>query len=273
VSLLVTALNTITVSNVSKSFGNLEVLKDVSFEIRDKEFVSIVGPSGCGKTTLLKIISGLISPDCGQVRIKGEAPELACAKRSIGFIFQNTHLLPWRNVKENIRLPLEIISKNPEKEEERIGKLLRFMGLEKFEKYYPGELSRGMRKRVSIARALSFEPEFLLMDEPFAPLDELLRERMNLELLRILRHERSMVSSIIFVTHSLREAVFLSDRVIVLSALPATMVKDMPIHLPKKRGIELRESEVVSHSVRRLRKLIMEDVLQRDSDMSGKGAG
>jgi NitT/TauT family transport system ATP-binding protein len=239
--------------NVCKGFGGRRVLDGVSFDVGDKEFVSIVGPSGCGKTTLLRIIAGLASPDSGSVLVEGEPPERAREKKAFGLVPQNDCLLPWRNVAENVGLPLEIILDGAFRKE-RISELLELVELGAFGESYPHELSRGMRERVAIARALSFEPKILLMDEPFASLDALLRERMNLELLRVLRHENGTASSIVFVTHSLREAVFLSDRVIVLSPRPATVAGSERIRLPERRTIELRDCETVSQTVRRLKK-------------------
>lgn len=214
----------IKVEGLSKYYGKLHVLDNISFEVSDGEFISVIGSSGCGKTTLLKIIGGLISPSKGQTIIRDNPSELALKRRDIGFVFQNSNLLPWRNSLENVELPLEIIGKdnsslsNPKK-------LLKIVGLGGFETAYPKELSGGMQQRVAIARALTFEPLILLMDEPFGALDEIIRNKMNLELLRIWKEEKTTISTIIFVTHSISEAVFLSDKVIVLSKRPAIIEK------------------------------------------------
>lgn len=224
-------------NGLTKYYSNLPVLENINLQVNEGEFVSIIGPSGCGKTTLLKIIGGLREPTKGQICIDGESVKIALQKRQFGFVFQDPVLLPWRNVVKNIELPLEIMG---EKISPKILKnLLKIVRLEGFENYYQNELSGGMKQRVSIARALAFTPPVLLMDEPFGALDEITRNHMNLELLRILGEEKT-TSTVIFVTHSISEAVFLSDRVVVLSKRPAKIEKIIDIDLPKPRNAKTK---------------------------------
>jgi len=222
--------------------GHIQALSDVSFQVKKGDFVSVIGPSGCGKSTLLKIVGGLLVPDKGEVWIEGETAIEARKKAKFGFVFQNPVLLPWRTALENTLLPLEIIS-------ERVGadnsawaepeKLLGLVGLGGFERKYPRELSGGMQQRVAISRALVFNPCILLMDEPFGALDEMTRDKMNIDLLRICSKTGKTV---IFVTHSIPEAIFLSDKVVVLSQRPANVKTIMDIDLPRPRTRETRES-------------------------------
>jgi NitT/TauT family transport system ATP-binding protein len=230
-------LEIIKLENVSKTFGELEVIRDISFEVMDGEFLSIIGPSGCGKTTVLRLISGLDLPAKGKVLFKEK--EVNKPTKQIGFVFQESALFPWRTVKRNIEFPLEL-HKNGTSKEERDRKSKRYVelvGLEGFEKAYPHQLSGGMKQRASLARALAAEPEALLMDEPFASLDALSRERMQVELHRIWEKEKK---TIIFVTHSVEEALFLSDRIIVLTSRPAEIKEEIHIDLerPRDRGSE-----------------------------------
>jgi NitT/TauT family transport system ATP-binding protein len=222
--------------NVSHFYNSLHVLDNVGLQANEGEFVSVVGPSGCGKTTLLKILGGLLQPSGGSISVKDSSIDVAVKRRDFGFVFQNPVLLPWRTVLQNIQLPLEIIGdKTPFAESE---KLLELVGLEDFSDYYPAALSGGMKQRVAIARALVFNPDILLMDEPFGALDELTRERLNLELLRIWQETKK---TIIFVTHSISEAVFLSNRVVVLSERPAKIggVRKIELPFPRTSGIKL----------------------------------
>jgi len=228
----------IDVQNIKHSFNSLNVLNDISLRIEEGEFVSVIGPSGCGKTTLLKILGGLLPPSHGNITIKDSSLDIAIKRRDFGFVFQNPVLLPWRTVLQNIELPLEIIGdQTPFAESE---KLLELLGLKGFGKYYPKALSGGMKQRVAIARALVFNPDILLMDEPFGALDELTRERLNLELLKIWEQ---MHKTIIFITHSISEAVFLSNRVIVLSERPAKIDEIKEIDLPFPRTIAVKQSK------------------------------
>jgi len=205
------------VENLRKSYGNLKVLDGVSFTASEGEFVCILGESGCGKTTILKIIAGLESFDEGRVEFKGGR---------IGFVFQDDRLLPWRSVRENILFALKAFKMR----EEKLNELIEFVGLKGFENYYPKQLSGGMRQRVGIARALAIEPDLLLMDEPFANLDARTRERMQEELLRLV-----IGKTVVFVTHSIEEAAFLADKIVILSPRPAKVLKSLQVNLPKPR--------------------------------------
>ena len=226
---------------LSKNYGNLPVLNELNLQIFKGEFISVIGPSGCGKTTLLKIINGLTEPTKGDIEFQGKPVKEALKQRQFGFVFQNPVLLPWRDVAQNVKLPLEILgsadSNNSSKD------LLKLVGLEGFENYYPHQLSGGMQQRVAMARALIFEPAILLMDEPFGALDEITRDNMNLELLRVWQAETNATSTIIFVTHSIAEAVFLSDRVVVFSKRPAKIKKVLDIDLPRPRNMEIKSTK------------------------------
>lgn len=230
----------LSIRNVKKIFqtrdGELEALGDVSFDVYPGEFVSIVGPSGCGKTTLMKILAGLLPKSAGQIVVDEEHFD---PTREVGFVFQKALLLHWRRVLDNVLLPIEILKMSKNANRQRAQELLELVGLQGFESSYPKELSGGMQQRVSIARALIHDPKLLLMDEPFGALDAITRERMNLELLRIWQEAKK---TILFVTHGINEAVFLSDRVIVLSARPSRMVQALDINLPRPRTLEVRTS-------------------------------
>lgn len=245
------------IKKITKYYDNLHVLDNVSFDINEGEFVSIIGPSGCGKTTLLKIISGLIKPTNGNIIIKGSPVEIALERREFGLVFQNPVLLPWRNALRNVELPLEVLNYKSSRNSPR--KLLEVVGLKSFENFYPNELSGGMQQRVAIARALIFEPLILLMDEPFGALDEITRNRMNLELLRIWKEEKAKTSTIIFITHSIPEAVFLSDRIVVLSYRPAKVEKIIDVNLPRPRKTEIKYSKNYIELIGCIRKLLKED--------------
>lgn len=240
-----------------KYYGDLHVLNNINFDVNEGDFVSIIGPSGCGKTTLLKIIGGLMKPTEGRIKILEEPVESALKQRKFGFVFQNPVLLPWRNVIKNIELPLEIAS---DKNYNNLPKdLLKIVGLEDFGEYYPNQLSGGMQQRVAIARALIFEPSILLMDEPFGALDEITRNQMNSELLRIWQAETEKTSTVIFITHSIPEAVFLSDRVIVLSKRPAHIEKIIDVNLPRPRNTETKQSKKYIDLIECLRKALKEN--------------
>jgi NitT/TauT family transport system ATP-binding protein len=211
-------------------------LQDVNLTVRSGEFVSLLGPSGCGKTTLLKIIGGLVPRSAGDVSIDGEGVEKALNARKFGFVFQDPTLLPWRNVISNASLLLDITGQKGQLA--TVKQLLDVVGLNGFEGFMPSQLSGGMKQRVALARALALGPEILLMDEPFAALDAITRDRMGEELLRIWDGTRTVV----FVTHSIPEAVLLSDRVVVLSARPGRIRADVAIDLPRPRSAETRHS-------------------------------
>jgi NitT/TauT family transport system ATP-binding protein len=217
--------------------GPMTALDNVSVDIHANEFVSLLGPSGCGKTTLLRVIGGLATATGGEVTIDGDSVEAARRGRRFGVVFQDATLLPWRSVADNASLLLDVTKQRDRRDV--VGPLLKTVGLEGFERHYPAQLSGGMRQRVALARALALSPDILLMDEPFAALDALTRERMGEELLRIWDGSRSVV----FVTHAIAEAVLLSDRVVVMSPRPGRIVADVTIDLPRPRGREVRESD------------------------------
>ena len=226
------------VKNLSKYYDKLLVLDRLNFEVKEGEFVSIIGPSGCGKTTLLKLLGGLLEPTFGTIKIEEETVSLALRQQKFGFVFQNPALLPWRTAKKNIELPLELMRRSLSQNSSQ--SFLKTVGMEGFEDYYPSQLSGGMQQRVALARALIFEPPILLMDEPFGSLDEIMRNQINTELLRIWQAEETKTSAIIFVTHSITEAVFLSDKVIVLTSRPAKIKDIINIDLPRPRNSEIR---------------------------------
>ena len=241
-------------TDVSKRFAgaDAEVLHGVSLSIERGEFVSIIGPSGCGKSTLLKMVAGLASCSSGEIAVNGMTPKNA--RELVSFVFQDATLLPWLTVERNVALALELENRTPLQIKKTVAKLLELVGLEKVSKSYPRQLSGGMKMRVSIARALATRPRLLLMDEPFAALDEMTRDRMNEELLRV-RTEQNW--TVMFVTHSVAEAVFLSSRVIVLAPHPGRIAQDITVDLPYPRTEATRESDayddLVNHTSRLLR--------------------
>ena len=216
---------------LAKQFpSGVEALRDLNLEISRGQFVSIVGPSGCGKSTFLRLVAGLDAPTSGELHVDGHDP------LGLAFVFQDATLLPWRSVAHNITLPLEL---RREDEDERIAQTLALVGLTDFAAAYPAQLSGGMRMRVSIARALVTRPQILLLDEPFGALDEITRQRLNEELLRLWQEDRWTG---LFVTHNVSEAVFLSQRVLVMSARPGRILADIPIPFPYPRSPYLRSA-------------------------------
>ena len=231
-------------TNVTKRFPNgTTALERISFEIARGDFVSLVGPSGCGKSTALRLIAGLTQANEGTIAWKGEPPRL-------GFVFQDAALMPWATVEKNVRLALELAATDEEKIKARTAETLALVGLEKFAHVYPRELSGGMRMRVSIARALAADPAVLLMDEPFAALDELTRERLNDEL-RELWAAKNL--TIVFVTHSIYESVYLSSRAIIMSPRPGKVIADIAMNDPKTRDPEFRMTAVYGERCRAVR--------------------
>jgi NitT/TauT family transport system ATP-binding protein len=218
------------------SGGVLTALDDVSLSIGEGEFVALVGPSGCGKSTLLRVMAGLISVTRGDVHIFGGSPEQATRRRQVGFVFQNPVLLPWRSVAANVQLPLEVAGALNAPGRARIQELIDLVGLRGFEHARPSQLSGGMRQRAALARALITQPRLLLLDEPFGALDEITRQRMNLELLRIWRE---VGITTILVTHSIAEAVFLAHRVVVLSARPGRITDVLTVSFDAPREAPL----------------------------------
>ena len=246
------------VRDISKSFGTLEVLRGISIDIADHEFLAIVGPSGCGKTTLLRTIAGIETSDTGSLRVDGKVVTKPGADR--GFVFQQDCLFPWRTVWENTVFGLEINGKVNAESTARTRELLQLVGLTGFEKYYPTQLSGGMRQRVNLARALAINPEVLIMDEPFSALDAQTREVMQLELTRIWQQGRKTV---LFITHQIDEAVFLADRVVVLGRRPGRIKEVVTIDLPRPRGLAVKRDPRFVAYVDRVWNLIENDV--RDS--------
>jgi NitT/TauT family transport system ATP-binding protein len=218
--------------------GHVEALDDISFEIASGEFVCIVGPSGSGKSTLLRSLAGLTPPQEGRVWLNGQLVETPV--RSIGFVFQKANLMPWRSVYDNIALPLELAGIDANEIKRRATALIDLVGLNGFAQTHPHGLSGGMEQRVAIARALIHQPSLLLLDEPFGALDALTRERMALELTRIWAARKTTV---VMVTHSIQEAVFLSDRVLVLTDRPGRIARDVAITLPRPRNFDVLQAE------------------------------
>jgi NitT/TauT family transport system ATP-binding protein len=214
-------------------------IEGIGLDIRRGEFVSLIGPSGCGKSTLLRVIGDLVPPSRGEVLVNGKPAARARRDRDYGIVFQAPVLFEWRSVEDNVKLPLEVIGRPAAERSARAREMLDLVELGEFTKHYPYQLSGGMQQRVAIARALSIEPALLLMDEPFGALDEMTRERMNSEVLRI--WERTG-TTIVFVTHSIPEAVFLSSRVVVMSPRPGRITKVIDVDLPRPRNVETRES-------------------------------
>jgi len=231
--------------------GGLGALDDVSFQVKRGEFVCVVGPSGCGKSTLLRVLGGLLPPTDGRVYLRGQPLDGPCS--DIGIVFQKANLMPWRTALQNITLPLEVQGLRAAEAQRRAADLIRLVGLEGFERNYPHELSGGMAQRVAIARALVYDPEILLLDEPFGSLDALTRERMNLELLRIWQARRKTV---IMVTHNIQEAIFLADKVIVMAARPGRVTISLPVTLPRPRAQEIIYRESFIELARHIRAAI-----------------
>jgi NitT/TauT family transport system ATP-binding protein len=242
--------------NFSTPEGELAVLKDVTFDVKSGEFVCLVGPSGCGKSTLLRILAGLLRPDEGRVWLAGEP--MTAPRRQVGLVFQQANLMPWRTVMGNVMLPLELSVVSQEQARAQARGLIDLVGLGEFVRAYPAELSGGMAQRVAIARALAYDPAVLLLDEPFGSLDALTRERMGQELLRIWRARRKTV---LMVTHSVPEAVFLADRVLVLSPRPGTVTAASAVELPRPRDLTLLESKAFGALARRVRAAIRADLV------------
>ena len=215
--------------------NRVEALAQISLRIQRGEFVSMIGPSGCGKTSLVRIVGDLETPTSGSVRVLGKVPEVARRDRLVGFVFQNPSLLAWRTVEENVRLPAEVFG--DAEVLDRVAETIETVGLAGFEKAYPRELSGGMQSRVAIARVLTFRPSVLLMDEPFGALDEITREKMQNELLRIWQ---ATGAAVVFITHSISEALMLSDRVVVMSERPGRIIQDLTVNFPRPRGDALR---------------------------------
>jgi NitT/TauT family transport system ATP-binding protein len=238
----------------------LVALEDVSLRVREGEFVSLVGPSGCGKSTLLNIVAGLVAKSSGRVAVRGR--DMTGPSRDIGMMFQSPVLLPWRTNLDNVLLPIEVFRFERNDYLAKARSLLKLVGLDAFADRYPLELSGGMQQRVAICRMLLYDPAVLLMDEPFSALDEMSREFMNLELLRIWEELRKTV---LFVTHNIGEAVFLSDRVVVMSPRPGRISRIVPIDLPRPRSKATLASDAFFHLVTAVRKILDEPERRTDS--------
>jgi NitT/TauT family transport system ATP-binding protein len=245
----------VSIRNVTKTFpqGNVTALQDIELDLVPGEFVSLIGPSGCGKSTLLRVIGDLIQPTSGTVTVNGKTARQARIDRDYGIVFQDAVLFDWRTVAKNIALPLEMLGWDREKRKARVAEMIDLVELKGFAEHFPWQLSGGMQQRASIARAFAFEPALLLMDEPFGALDEMTRERLNLELLSIWQRLRSTV---VFVTHSISEAVFLSSRVVVMSPRPGRIAGIVDIDLPEVRTVETREDPRFFELVTEVRELL-----------------
>jgi len=248
-------VSVVKIEGLTKQFGRggTTALQGIDLAIEEREFVSLIGPSGCGKSTLLRIVGDLVQPTSGSVVVNGKPARQARIDRDYGIVFQDPVLYDWRTVAKNIALPLEIARWDRRRRAERVKAMLELVELHGFGDHHPWQLSGGMQQRVSIARALSFDPALLLMDEPFGALDEMTRERLNMELLRIWE---ASGSTIVFVTHSIAEAVFLSTRVVVMSARPGRISELVQIDLPQPRTGATREEPRFFELVTRVREAL-----------------
>jgi NitT/TauT family transport system ATP-binding protein len=230
--------------------GKVDALSHVNLEIAQGDFVSLIGPSGCGKTTLLRLIADLEQPSAGALQINGMSAEQARQNRAYGYVFQSPALYPWRTIEKNVMLPLEVMGLSADERRERAKRYLALVNLSGFERKFPWQLSGGMQQRASIARALSFDPALLLMDEPFGALDEIVRDHLNEQLLRLWEKTNKTV---VFVTHSIPEAVFLSTKVVVMSPRPGRIVDVIDCDFPRDRTVEIRDTPEfieIAHRVR-----------------------
>ncbi|MBB4661838.1 ABC transporter ATP-binding protein [Conexibacter arvalis] len=248
----------VAVRGVSKTFGNgasaVTALDDVSFDVPQGSFLSVLGPSGCGKSTLMRLVAGLQPASTGTIEVAGGTPDEMRRAREFGIVFQQPVLFDWRTVEQNVGLPLQIMGRPKGEARERVEHMLELVGLSDFRKHRPWQLSGGMQQRVSIARALTFAPPFLLMDEPFGALDMMTRERMQTELLSIWASNPG--TTVIFITHSISEAVLLSDRIVVMSARPGRVLKVIDVDLPRPRTDETRDSKEFVDVEAEIRQLI-----------------
>jgi len=225
-------------------------LQNVNLDIKQGEFISLLGPSGCGKTTLLRTIADLQQPSCGKVVIRGQSPREIRMQKKFGIVFQSPVLYDWRTVRRNVCMPMELMGMPKKERVERVTKMLDLVGLSEFGQHYPRQLSGGMQQRVGIARALAIRPEILLMDEPFSALDEFTKEKLHEDLLRIWRKTNK---TILFVTHNIQEAVYLSDRVVVLSPHPGRVSAIVDIDLPRPRPISIKDTVEFTNLVSKVR--------------------
>ena len=230
--------------------GPVEALRDVSLSIAKGDFVSFIGPSGCGKTTFLRVMAALEKPTGGNITVNGVSPDDARKSRAYGYVFQAAGLYPWRTISGNIRLPLEIMGFSRKEQQDRVNSVLQLVDLEGFGGKFPWQLSGGMQQRASIARALAFDADILLMDEPFGALDEIVRDHLNEQLLELWARTQKTIA---FVTHSIPEAVYLSTKIVVMSPRPGRITDIIESTLPKERPLEIRDSPEfieIAHRVR-----------------------
>lgn len=239
----------IELEGLTKRYGDLTAIEDLNLHVEPGEFVAIVGPSGCGKSTLLRVLAGLLPASEGVVKIDGTP--IDGPRRDIGIVFQTPLLFEWRNVLDNVMLPIDVQKLGRKQNRERARELLQLVGLSDFEKHYPRQLSGGMQQRVGIARALVHDPAMLLMDEPFGALDAMTRERMNVELKAIWARQKK---TIFFITHSIPEAVFLGERVVVMTPRPGRITETLPIDLPRQRSLEIMNTDRFGEYVSRIRR-------------------
>ncbi|MEN0000673.1 MAG: ABC transporter ATP-binding protein [Pseudomonadota bacterium] len=219
--------------------GPVHALSDINLDIKKGEFVSLIGPSGCGKTTLLRVIADLETPTGGTITVEGTTPKQARLNRAYGYVFQASALFPWRTIADNVALPLEVMGLTKAEQQKRVTENLKLVDLEGFEKKFPWQLSGGMQQRASIARALAVQPDMLLMDEPFGALDEIVRDHLNVQLLKLWKETGK---TIVFVTHSIPEAVYLSTRIVVMSPRPGRIHEIIDCDLGKDRPLDVRET-------------------------------
>jgi NitT/TauT family transport system ATP-binding protein len=252
----------ISANDLSKTYttrrGPVEAVRKSSFEVKRGEFVALVGPSGCGKSTILKIAAGLIPASEGTVTVSGEPAK--AGRHDVGIMFQSPVLLPWRTVLDNVLLPMEIFRLTSAEAKKRAEELLNTVGLGGFGDKYPWELSGGMQQRASLARVLVYEPDILLMDEPFSALDEFTREHLNVELAKI--HE-TYSRSVLYVTHNIQEAVFLADRVVVMKPHPGEILDVVDTKLPRPRSLDVLLEEKTTRLVTEIRRMLYTDELKR----------
>jgi NitT/TauT family transport system ATP-binding protein len=230
--------------------GKVDALSDVSLRIAEGEFVSFIGPSGCGKTTILRVVADLQKPSSGTLLENGLSAEQARLARSYGYVFQAPALFPWRTIEKNLKLPLEVMGYSQAEQQQRAERYLALVNLTGFERKFPWQLSGGMQQRVSIARALSFDPTLLLMDEPFGALDEIVRDHLNEQLLQLWN---STGKTVLFVTHSIPEAVFLSSKIVVMSPRPGRVIDVIDCGFPADRSLEIRETPEFLRIAQRVR--------------------
>jgi NitT/TauT family transport system ATP-binding protein len=262
----------VAVDGVRKTYpgrtGAIQAVASASLAVQRGEFVSLLGPSGCGKSTLLMMVAGLESVTAGSIALNGSA--VTGPRKDVGIIFQDATLLPWKSALENVLFPVRILKLPVEKYRDRAHELLRMVGLAGFESKKPAELSGGMRQRVAICRALVHDPDILLMDEPFSALDAITRDQMNVALSEILE---TYHKTVIFVTHSIREAAYLSDRVLVMGGRPSTIILDMAMPFPRPRRFDIEETPEFTQICRRLRLSIEEAHADASASPSGRPAG